>query len=166
MSLDSHDAGTLLVFAEGGALCALPSSAIQEVVFLPELSRPPGMPGLLEGVMTLDGKAIPVLKVATLLDLPVATGGIYTPAMVLKEGRAALAVERMVDVLRPKSSDLVPAGEGQSFNGCVTGLVQIKEGQVHILSAERLLLAEEQKRIADFQAQAQARLEGKDDEPS
>lgn len=159
MNLDVQDAGTLLVFAEGGALCALPAGAVQEVVFLPELTRPPGMPSLLEGVMTLDGKAVPVLKVATLLGLPVASGGVYTPALVLKEGRAALAVERMVDIFNPKNSELVPANEGQSFNGCVTGMAQTKEGLVHILSADRLLLAEEQKRIAEFQSLAQARLE-------
>ena len=162
MGLQVSKAGMLLVFAEGETLCALPSIDVQEVVFLPALSQPPGMPSVLEGIMTLDGVAVPVLRAAKLLGLSAAPDGVYTPAMILKDARAALTVERMVDIFRPNPAEIVPAQENHSFNGCLAGVARMKDQEVHILSVEKLLLQEERRRIDEFQALVQKRLNEKD----
>lgn len=159
MRKNASQADTLLIFAEGDVTCALFSSAVQEVVFLPALARPPGMPSILEGVMTLDGKAVPVLRAARLLGLTAAKDGVYTPVLVLKGGGTALAVERMEDIFRPQAGDLVAAGEDQSFNGCVVAAARYKNKEIHVLDSGRLLLAGERQRIGEFKAMAQARLD-------
>ncbi|MBF0356417.1 MAG: chemotaxis protein CheW [Alphaproteobacteria bacterium] len=158
MGRTDQDIGTLLVFSEGKTVCALAASEVQEVVFLPELSHPPGMPSLLEGVMTLDGMAVPVIRLAALLGIQAPATGIYTPVMVLKDAKAALLVERVDDVFQPLQADLVPAKDGQSFNGCVIAETRHRERDIYILSADRLLLEEEKTRLAEFKLLVEERL--------
>ncbi|CAA6606445.1 CheW protein (modular protein) [Rhodospirillaceae bacterium LM-1] len=165
MNLKTSAPDTLLVFTEGGILCALPASAVQEVVFLPELSRPPGMPSILEGMMTLDGAPVPVLRVARLLGLPASPTGIYTPVMILKNAKAALAVESMDDIYRLSAKDMVKAKPGLAFNDCLMGEVRLKERVVHVLSVDRLLLTEEKRRVEEFKTVVLARLSGDGAQP-
>ncbi len=138
----------------------MPSSAVQEVVFLPELSRPPGMPSILEGLMTVDGNPVPVMRVARLLGLPASASGIYTPVMILKKAKAALAVESMDDIYRLSAKDIVKAKPGLAFNDCLMGEVRLKDRVVHVLSVDRLLLTEEKRRVEEFKSVVQARLVG------
>ncbi|MBF0168310.1 MAG: chemotaxis protein CheW [Alphaproteobacteria bacterium] len=158
MGRTDQDIGTLLVFSEGKTVCALASNEVQEVVFLPELLHPPGMPSLLEGVMTLDGMAVPVIRLAALLGIQAPAIGVYTPVIVLKDAKAALLVERVEDVFQPVRADLVPAKDGQSFNGCVIAETRHKEKDIYVLSVDRLLLEEEKTRLAEFKALAEERL--------
>jgi chemotaxis signal transduction protein len=149
---------TLLVFAEGDTHCALPAGDVREVVFLPELSHPPGMPAILEGMMSLEGQSLPVLRAARLLGLAAQASGIYTPAIVLKEGRAVLAVERLEGMLKVTPDEILPAPKGHSFNDCLSGLARTKDRDVHLLSSSQLLLKEELLRIEEFQIRANERL--------
>lgn len=158
MGRAEQEIGTLLVFSEGKMACALAAAEVQEVLFLPELSHPPGMPSMLEGIMTLDGEAVPVIRVAILLGLEGAALDVYTPVMVLKDAKAALIVERVDDIFTPAKADLVLADEGQSFNGCVMAKTSHKGREIHVLSAGRLMIEEEKQRLAEFKAQLQARL--------
>lgn len=158
MDRPSQDLSALVVFAEGEVLCALPASEVQEVVFLPELSHPPGLPPVLDGVMTLDGKAVPVVRAARLMGLEPADDDIYTPAMILKDVGAAISAQRLLGILRPTAADLVAADTGRSFNGCVSGMTHMKGHEVHILSAQRLLLEEEKRRLKEFGEIAERRL--------
>jgi purine-binding chemotaxis protein CheW len=151
-------ASTLLVFAEGDMLCALDAAMVQEVVFLPELSHPPGMPSVLEGFMALDGDNVPVLRAARILGLAAAPVGIYAPAIILKAARAAVVCERVAGMLRLAPGDMREAPAGHSFNDCLLGIAQMNGQEVHVLSADRLLLKEEKQRISEFQALSQARL--------
>lgn len=155
-AIESIDA--LVVFAQGDLLCALPSRDVQEVVFMPELSHPPGLPGVVEGLMSIDGQSIPVLKAAKLLGQEALANGVYTPVMILKGRTAALCAQRMLGIHRVKPGEMLAAKSGRSFNDLLLGLVKMDGQDAYVLCADRLLLEEEKQRIADFQAQAKARL--------
>lgn len=144
--------GKWVVFDVGSERCAFPSPAIQEILPLPWLSRPPGLPPLMEGFFSLGGEVVPVVRLTRLLGLADVDSGVYTPLIVVRgqKGPLALLVDRVRDVRGLAEGTPAPVGEDQSFNGCIEAEVLIDDGVVHLLSPERLLLEEEARRIASL----------------
>ena len=153
-------AGSFLVFRLPGADCALPMAALREIVPMASLSRPPGLPSLLEGFLNLGGTAVPVVRLDRLLDLPELALGLYTPLLVLRtsEDRVALLVESVRGIVAVSSDDIRAGYDGGSFNDCVEGEITVGDRVVHLLSLERLLLEKERQCLAELQAVEQDRL--------
>lgn len=155
---------SIAVFDVGGRRCALPTAAVQEVLLLPELARPPGLPPVLEGVMNLGGVAVPVLRLDRLMDLPEQSLDLYSPIILLRGLAAPVALlgERMREVRSLEPGALAPVGGDEvgdeTFRACILGLVGEGEEAIHLLDPARILLAEEQARLVAFQAEAQRRL--------
>jgi hypothetical protein len=53
----------------------------------------------------------------------------------------------------------VSEGQDYSFNNCVEGQIQSDSKMINLLSAERLFLEQEQRRVAELQAVAQQYLD-------
>ena len=68
------DAAGLVLFRVGSHQCALRLEAAQEVVPMALLSRPPGLPPLMEGLLNLRGTLVPVVRSDRLFGL-----GEYAP---------------------------------------------------------------------------------------
>lgn len=152
---------SLLVFHLGPQDYALPLSDVQEVVPMAWLSRPPGLPSILEGFLRIGGEAVPVLRLDRLFHLPVIRAGRYTPLIVLRDAdhRLALLVERVSRVVTVAADEWTPLRGNQSFNDCADGLVA-RDGHVLVLlSAERLLTEKEQQILAEFHDQENFRLQ-------
>lgn len=156
---------SILVFGLGGRLCALPSSAVGEIVFLPTLARPPGAPSFLEGFMNVEGRAIPVIRLAHLLDLPATSSNLYAPIVIMKGAEpVAVLVDRLSDVRRVAAADILPVDDAAAFGGCLDAEIgSAADGIIHLLSPSRLLLAQESRRLAEFRAREQERLAALDD---
>ncbi len=73
----------LFTFELGEMLCALPLEDIQEIVPIAELSRPPGLPTILEGFLNLGGVAIPVVAIKRLFQMGDPTEGPYAHLLIL-----------------------------------------------------------------------------------
>src|SRR4051812_6590060 len=69
----------LVVFHLAGQAYALELGAVQEIVLMAALSRPPGLPSMLEGFLNLAGTAIPVVRLDRLFRLPEQMPGMFTP---------------------------------------------------------------------------------------
>lgn len=151
---------SLVVFQLAGQVCALPLEAVREIVHMAQLSRPPGLPSILEGLLNLRGAIIPILRVGRLFNLPEQTPGLYTPLVILQnpDPPLALLVDGVNGVLPVSDEDLLPVREADLFNGCVEAEAVLNGRTVHLLSLERLLLKQERRRIAEFQALEQQRL--------
>lgn len=151
---------SLLVFRLSGEACAFPVKSVREIVHMARLSRPPGLPSILEGFLNLRGAAVPVLRLDRLFHLPERTPGLYTPLLILRgpDAPLALTVDAVSEVLSVSEEDLLPVREADLFNGCVGAEAVLNGRVVHLLSPERLLLEQERRRIAEFQAVAQQRL--------
>lgn len=145
-----------------GTECALPRRAVREVLPLPRLWRPPGAPAALAGFLNLAGNAVPVLDLAVLFDLgrPAATRVALYRHLVLLHGEAPLAlmVDRVRDFARVAPDQVRPVADAATLNGCVSAEIRVGERLVHGLAVERILLAEEQARLAAQTKAAQARL--------
>ena len=82
-------------FELAGRTCAIPSANVREVLFMPALARPPGLPAILEGILNLGGVAVPVVKLDRLFGLPERVAGLYTPIIVLRsQNPLALLVDK------------------------------------------------------------------------
>lgn len=155
----------VLLFNTAAADLALPLAAVREVLPCPLLRRAPGMPWMLAGLFTLDGRTAAVLHLAHLLGmerLPAPEErppGLYAPLIRLRDGAGddrLLLVDRVHDLVRAAAIRPLPAHG--SFNDAVTGLVDWGGGNWHLLDAARLLLAQEQGAVAEFTRLAGARL--------
>lgn len=150
----------LMAFRTGGQRCALPLKWVREIVHMALLSHPPGLPSILQGFLNLQGEALPVLRLDRLFGLSEQSPGLYTPLVILRNPGPplALAVDEVTGVFFVSAEGLLPVRETDLFNGCVEAEVVLGGQTVHLLSLERLLLEQERRRIAEFQAMERRRL--------
>ncbi|KMO22112.1 chemotaxis protein CheW [Methylobacterium platani] len=148
-----------------GTDCALPRRAVREILPLPRLWRPPAAPAPLAGFLNLAGSAVPVLDLAILFGLVRPAAGatariaLYRHLVLLHgESPLALMVDRVRDFARVAPDQVRPVADAATLNGCVAAEIRIAERLVHGLAVDRILLAEEQARLAAQTRDAQARL--------
>jgi purine-binding chemotaxis protein CheW len=153
---------SLLVFRLAGQLAALPLESVERIAPMAQLSRPPGLPYVLEGILNLAGRAVPVLRLDRLLELPQQPLGLYSMLILLKgvsNGRIAIVVDRVSEILPLPESAFLPVGKDDSFNACAEAAVSLRGEIVNVLSPARILLEKERKALSEFQAMAQRRLQ-------
>lgn len=146
------DEAQFLVFALGGEHFALPLAGVREVLALPRLEQPPGLPGLLAGFVNFGGEVLPVLQLADLLQLPVLRS-IDQHLILLRERALLCLVDRVLGIERAAPAALEA---GHSFNELVSGRL---ESGAFVLQPERLLLAEEAARVEELRGMAAERLQ-------
>jgi chemotaxis signal transduction protein len=140
----------LLRFGVGGERCALPLSAISEVVHLPRLATPPGLPWFAAGVFDLRGRTLAVVRADRLLGLAEQAPGLYSPLLVVRASGTLLGLlaHRVFDVVTVDAGRLQHVAAGQAFNNCLHAELDAEDGSTHLLAADRLLLEEERRRVA------------------
>jgi purine-binding chemotaxis protein CheW len=147
-----------LLLDVAGTACALPRTAVGEILPLPDLFRPPAAGAWLSGFLDLGGRVVPVIDLAQLLGLrpgPVEAG--LHAHLVLVAGRdLAYQVERAADIVAVEASS--PVDPDHSLNGCVAGEIRLGGRLVHVLDPARLLGAEERIRVEAATRAAAARL--------
>lgn len=128
-----QDTRDLVLFTLDGSQFGLNSTAVQEVVRAVAIAAVPTVTPLLEGVVNVRGRIVPVLDLRHRLDLPpqgidpsqfliIATAG---PRVI------ALRVDRVLDLTTVAESDIDPATTvpGTRF---VEGIVRLKDGLIVI----------------------------------
>jgi purine-binding chemotaxis protein CheW len=152
----------LLAFHLADQIAAFPLENVERIAPMAHLAHPPGLPRPLEGILNLAGKAIPVLRLGRLLQLPVQGPGLYSMLIVLKgagDGRIAVLVDRISEILSVPESALLAVGKEDSFNACAEAALRVEGRLIHLLSPARILLEKERESAAEFQAIEQRRLE-------
>lgn len=151
----------LLLFRLAGKVCALRLESVSEIVPIPRLDCPPGMPDILAGFLNLGGRSIPVVQPERLFTLPTPALGLFTPVVILNLGSFSLAliVEQVTDVLTvPATATSIALEPENSLNGCVQAVLTIADQTIHVLNADRILLEKERHCISSLQAVEQSRL--------
>lgn len=150
----------IITFQLCGQAFGLPVSAVREVVPVAWLDRPPHMPSLVQGVLNLGGQAVPVLRLDKLLGLGDGRYGMDASILVMRDSDRPLGllVEHVDGVRSADDYTAMGLSDKGSFNGCLSDHLERDGGVVQLLSWRNILLAEERRRLADFQAVAQSRL--------
>jgi purine-binding chemotaxis protein CheW len=159
---EPHFSSTLLVFQLSDRVAAVRLEDVERITPMAELVSPPGLPSALEGILNLAGIAIPVLRLDRLFTLPAQRLGLYSMLVILKaprQGRFALLVDRVSEILPVPESAFLPIDQEDSFNGCAEATVAVRDETVHLLSPIRILVAKERAALSEFQIMAQRRLQ-------
>jgi purine-binding chemotaxis protein CheW len=153
---------SLVLFHVSGQAYALPLDAVQEVLPMAELSRPPASPAALAGLLNLEGELVAVIRLSHLFGLPARPTELYTPLLLLKSAQPQLAllVDQVDRIVALDEDAVTPLPESQSVNDCVVGLIEFEQQSVLLLDVPRILLAREREFLADFTASEQQRLSG------
>jgi chemotaxis signal transduction protein len=129
-----------LVFLIAGRGFALPANYVQEVLPFAQLEEPPGLPRGLAGFLRIAGNWLPVLRLATLFDLPESPAGLYTPLIELRglEPPFAIWVDGVQKIV-PASRELIDdLPRGYASHPAVAGWLTTDDSQVLLLDANQL----------------------------
>jgi purine-binding chemotaxis protein CheW len=150
----------VLVFRLSGSKLALPLAAIREVLPMPLLSRPPGLPSLAEGFLNLEGALIPVLRLDRLFRLGQFEPGLHTPLLIMQAPDICLGlpVDAVDGIAAVSDESLLPLRAEESFNGCMEAEVALNGRTVHLLNPGKILIEQERLRLLEFQETARQRL--------
>jgi purine-binding chemotaxis protein CheW len=149
-----------VVFELDGQAYAIAVEAVEEILPMARLSRPPQAPALLAGFLNLEGKPVPVIRLRRLLGLPDRPADLYTPLMLLRvAGRhIVFIVDAIRQIVSFRASDIAPVESTCSLNECATGIVDVDGHVAVMLSPERLLLEQERAVIDALTETEQTRL--------
>jgi purine-binding chemotaxis protein CheW len=133
---------------------------VEEIVPTAELFPVPGAPAFLAGFLDVGGQCVAVISLRRLLGMPDCEADLYTPLLILKglPQRLALAVDGVTRIADIGGDELIPAIDGCSLNDCASAFARLDGEAVVLLSPERILLEQEQKRVAQLAELAQQRL--------
>jgi purine-binding chemotaxis protein CheW len=150
-----------VVFSVSGRPCALPVSAVGEVLPAAELARPPGLPPILAGFLDLGGTAVAVIRTARLFELPEPDLDRAASLLLMRRARVptALLVDAVHAVVPVAAEAWSPVAPEASLGGCVIGEADAVGRRVALLADDRLLFREEAARLAELAAAEQRRLE-------
>jgi len=148
----------VLTFRIGGIACGIRADRVREILPIAATLQTPGQPSILAGFLNLRGVGLPIVRLATVLDLAERIS--LNSAIIVIEGQSSpgLLVDAVDDVIEVGSDDLRAVGSDQSMNGCAKAEFSIDNGNAILLDCDRLLLAEETRRMAELQGSVQRRL--------
>lgn len=157
----------VIIFDVCGTACAIRRQEVRELLPVPRLWRPPGTPRPVAGFFNLSGTAVPVVRLDIVFGLPKAEdspeAALYSHLMLIEDlsgsGLGALLVDRVQDVTDVAETAISPVDQTDTLNGCVEAEIGHDGRLIHLLSRERILLAEERQALADLGASAQKRLQ-------
>jgi purine-binding chemotaxis protein CheW len=131
----------------------LPTQAVDEIVSMAELSRPPCAPAMLAGFLNFGGEPVAVINLRRLFDLPALEPGLYTPLVILKHEllHIALQVDEVMQIIGESDSRLIPLGERCCLNDAATATLEVNGETAIVLSPERLLLDAERLKLTELQ---------------
>ncbi len=149
----------VLIFQVAQFRCGIVCDNVREIVPMASTLQVPGQPLMLSGFLNLRGDVVPVVRLRQLFGLPAIAPGLYTPLIVVKagEGSRALCVDRVIEVRQPDFSHTIPIPAEHLLNDCAD--VEFSEGEntFVLINPGRLLIAEEQKRVAELTGEMRRR---------
>lgn len=150
-----------LILDVAGTGFAMRRSSVSEVLPLPRLHPPTLMGTWLAGFLDLGGTTVPVIDLGRLLRLPPMPGRLgdpYRHLLLSADRGTAILVDRARDLVLVAPEAVRARAAETSLNGCVVGEIVQGEQLTQILGMDRLLDAEERRRVQALTEAAAARL--------
>jgi purine-binding chemotaxis protein CheW len=143
----------VVVFTLGQEAYGVDIGRVQEIIRRPQITRVPGAPGFVEGVINLRGKVIPVVELRQRFGLPpVETTGEGRIVVVEVNGNTVgMGVDGVSEVLRvPLSAEEPPSPIVTGIDSAyLRGIAKIADRLVILLDLDRILTVQEQGALAD-----------------
>ncbi|RKH62681.1 chemotaxis protein CheW [Corallococcus aberystwythensis] len=133
----------LCSFQVGDHLFGLDIARVQEILLPPPLTRVPGAPPEVAGLLNLRGQIVPAIDLRRRLDLPEGTAPADAPHVVLRgdEGAVSLRVDAIGDILPFEQSDLEPLPDNLRgpLRSLLLGVHALPDRLLLVLSADAVV---------------------------
>lgn len=133
---------------------AIPISFIQEIMRIPEITRIPGLPGFVRGVINLRGKIIPVISLAERFNIETQTSGDSLRIVVsyVDDKVIGLIVDSVSEVLRLSDETIepVPPTLARIEVAYLKGVAKLEKRLVILIDMEKLFSGLEKSQLQKF----------------
>ncbi|MDF9839510.1 MULTISPECIES: chemotaxis protein CheW [unclassified Paenibacillus] len=137
----------LVAFLIDGMELAVPITNVVHILFVPELTKVPGMPGMLSGMLNLRGETVPVVDVRALFEIPISARLKKQRIIVIKRDgiSAGLLVDEVTKVLRisPDRLEPLPPAVVSGSNAYLEAMYKTDTCIYMLLGTQALLGSEE-----------------------
>lgn len=133
---DDGETHQFVIFQVAAESFAVPLSAVQEIIRMPDVVHVPLSPPALEGLANLRGSVLPVVRLRHVFGIEAAPHDDATRVVVLDQGRpVGLVVDRVANVVSVESSRIEAAGsiQGTVDTDLLTGMIKGKDGQSMVM---------------------------------
>lgn len=139
----------LLIFTLDAQRYALPFECVERVVQVVEITPLPGAPGVVLGVIDLQGRLVVVVEPRVRFGLPVPERQLSQQLLVARmPGRSvALLVDKVVEVAHCAPGEIVAGDPVQGAGTLVCGVLRRADGLVLIHDLARFLSLDEQRQL-------------------
>ena len=161
----------LLTFTVAGQMYGLPVHQVVRIIEMVTITRLPGVPDLIQGVINLGGKTVPVMDLRHRFGLPSQAYGLHTPIILVEIdmghrifGLIVDAVEQVLDVAGADleiAEAVVPPELAYPMTGGadhLAGVAKVDRQMILVLNAPALLTPTDKVSLAKTLADESARL--------
>ena len=126
--------------------CALALSAVERIVHVVEVNPLPKAPEIVAGLINVQGRAIPVLNIRTLFNLPEVGVALSDQMIIARTSKrtVAIVVDNTVGVVDYGQADITTAEELFPGIGYLKGVVKLKDGIAYIYDLDSFLSLDEE----------------------
>jgi purine-binding chemotaxis protein CheW len=152
----------LLAFKVAGQAYGLPVASVVRIIEMVTITRLPGAPDIIQGIINLHGKVTPVMDLRQRFGLPGQTYGLHTPIILVDAGDGLHTLGLVVDAVDqvveagPDSLEMtetiVPvelAGSMAARAAHLAGIAKVQRQLILVLNVRALLTPVEQARLAE-----------------
>jgi|WetSurMetagenome_2_1015567.scaffolds.fasta_scaffold00416_2 purine-binding chemotaxis protein CheW len=131
----------LLVFCLSEQRCALPLKCVERVIRSVEISPLPKAPPIVEGLINIQGRPVPVLNIRKLFRLPEIETSLSDQIIIAHtlKRMVAIPVNDVGGVAEYEDQDFITSEELFPGIEYLEGVAKLKEGIVYIYDLERFL---------------------------
>lgn len=147
----------MLTFNVAGQVYGLPVTDVVRIIEMVTITQLPDAPGIIQGIINLQGKTVPVMDLRYRFGLPQKAYGLHTPIILADMGSdermMGLIVDAVEDVIEVPTEDLemtetiMPAdlaGQMSAQAGHLVAVAKIDRQMILVLSVRALLSPTEQ----------------------
>lgn len=157
----------ILTFDLDRRVFGLPAGIVLEITRLPHAAALPKAPPIIEGVINLRGRLVPVLDLRQRFGLPSRAASLDQHLVVARAGNrvVALRVDRATDLVRVDDSAIEPPGTVAPGVEYTAGLARLPGGVLVIQDLDRFLALDEGRQVDHALADATAGAAAPTNEP-
>ncbi len=144
---------TVIVFQVKEYRCALRAEEVEELLPMAKLSKTPGMPSSMEGMLNIGGKIVPVFRMDRLFGTSEVSLSLYTPILLVKtaNGTMGFIIEKALGVHVVADKDVAQLKTSTGALDLMEAEVTINEQRVSLLSVSKLLLRDELGKAKEYE---------------
>jgi len=154
-SKGGHSEEQIVVFSLHDQVYGVNIASVLEIIRTESVTKVPGTPVFIEGIINLRGKVVPVMDLAVRFGMPPSHISDTTRVIIVEAGGVTMGmiVNSVSEVLRIPASNLeaIPALISGSSIEALRGVALVDKQMVVLLDLGKLLYDEEKNRLREFE---------------